>query len=119
MIELSGNTDQEIELEVDGQAVHFTIGAECYSDFAKLLKWTRENDLWDDQSGSLRAAYLTMCRIKGWRGICLPDGQDVPCNMEAKLLFFGRYPLILSEIMKKLAEIEDAETKNSETSQDG
>ena len=120
MIELPNTDVKEIELQVDGQAVHFVIKPENYTDIARLIAWSKEIGLEFDQIGNfLGTQFLIISRIVNWKGISLTDGKEAPCSMEAKLAFFGKYPEIATEIIKKLDEIEKAEIKNSKTSQDG
>lgn len=69
--------------------------------------------------GTAVSHYQVISRIKGWNGIHLSSGQPAPCTEENKLLFFGKYPGVLSIIIRELDLKEEAERKNSEASQAG
>ena len=118
--------DRTLTVEVAGEQVEFIVGPEDFAGLWESFRWTKEQGLLGAADGdgisvgdSAALNYRLLLRVKGWRGLVTPDGQELPCTQETKLFFFGQYPGALFALRQQLAEEMEAAGKNSGTSPAG
>ena len=145
MITIDGSLgDRTVQVALEGEELEFVMAHDDFGDVMRSYKWAMDEGLWsigkngrgskeevqetEDEKdlpqgisvmGIAVSNYQVVSRIKAWNGIHLANGDLAPCTEENKLLFFGKYPGVLFKIMRELGRREEAERKNSETSQAG
>jgi len=101
------------------------LGPEEFSTVVGGFKWIKTTGLWggegkpDDMAALGLANFGLIERIKDWEGPVTPKGDKVPCNLENKMRFFGRYPQALSAIWEALNQRLQEQEGNSEPSPHG
>ncbi len=105
--------DRVIKVEFEGSEVEFTVGPDRYENIAAAFKFVAENELFtQDMGGRIMYQYKMLRRIKEWKGVTLPDGSEAPCNEQTKMIFFGKFPGILNQVISRMAEAEETDQKN-------
>jgi hypothetical protein len=123
--------DRRLAVEYQGVSMAFTLAPESLTTQLQSLEWARQHGLWQNaqdngnsNDGGLISAIAferieLLRRIKAWEGVAGPEGKELPCTDELKVLVFGQHPGLIALILDQLRPAEEAERKNSEPSQDG
>ena len=130
IFEDEGFGDRNIKVMIEGEEVSFTVAREDFRAVLKAYKSARDaglidpgapgnNGTRDPVAGIAVYNFQLMSLIKSWKSLVSPNGKEVPCTDERKLRLFGKYPAALFEIGRQLEAAEEAEVKNSATSQPG
>jgi hypothetical protein len=105
-----------------GQEYRFVLAPLDFQDQWRAAAWARERGLWDGREKTLSGYLLTLLvllfRLKDWEGF-EANGAPLPCTADNKVLVFGQAFGVIDALRRKLVAEEEAERKNSGTSQAG
>lgn len=103
------------------QQYSFTLAPADFVNQMQALDFARTSGLWDGVTQLSAYTYgrlVLLFRITAWSGF-EANGEPLPCTPEHKVLVFGQAFGVIQALARKLAEVEEAETKNSGTSAAG